>query len=159
MNKPILITVVVIAALLLGVFYFFSNNLPQKSNSNTTTITSTLSPTPKSAEQSYTATFEIYTNGTKRIFTDSRYHNLNDSVFLTAESPTTIQIKDENTTWKYFFDTLPMELTKECLTTGTKQIFCSNEKQKLRFYVNGIENENILDSIIRPNDHLKIEYK
>lgn len=105
------------------------------------------------------ATFKIVTNGTVRIFTDKKYHNLSPEVYITSKDPEVIYIKKQNIKWSDFFATLPMKLTKDCLTTGTGQIFCTNSEKSLKFYINGIENKNALDEVINTNDYLLVEYK
>jgi hypothetical protein len=106
-----------------------------------------------------TATFKIITNGTTRIFSDPRYHNLSKDVYITLQNPNTIVVKKTDIKWSDFFKTLPMSLDKNCLVTGTKQTFCTNENGKLYFYINNIENPNALDNPIRNNDFLLVEYK
>lgn len=106
----------------------------------------------------FNANFEIYTNGTKRDFTATMYHNQSEDVFITNENPNVIQIKKEGITWDDFFKTLPFSLTKDCLVTGTQQTFCTNENQKLRFILNEIEEPDALDKEIKANDFLKVTY-
>ncbi len=109
----------------------------------------------------FNASFEIITNGTKRIFTDSKYHNRNPFVYIEKGNPNVIIVKKEDTKWSEFFDSLPspMKLTKECLTTGTGQKFCTNKDRKLYFFLNGSEKPNVLDLFIKNEDYLLIEYK
>jgi hypothetical protein len=52
-----------------------------------------------------------------------------------------------------------MKLDKNCLVTGTKQTFCTNETKKLFFYVNKIEIPDVLDKVVKDNDNLLVEYK
>ncbi len=106
--------------------------------------------------EDYTGNFEIYTLGTKRIFSDSKYHNNSREVFITSEDPGTIHVNGPGITWGYFFSTLPMKLDKSCLTTGTKQIFCTGGGKTLKFFINEIEDPNALDKEINPNDKLKV---
>jgi hypothetical protein len=108
----------------------------------------------------FSARFMIYTNGTKRIFTDSKYHNRSQDVYITLEDPSLIQVKKEGTTWQEFFDTLPapMKVTKNCLYTGSGQTFCSNETSKLLFFINGNVEPNVLEKEINPNDQLMITF-
>lgn len=152
--KAVLIIFVI---LILGGIGFVIFTPKNSSEQNITTITSTPIPTNASFAP-FTATFEIYTNGTKRIFTDPKYHNLSTKVFLTTDNPNVINVQVSNITWDDFFKTLPMQLSKDCLVTGTKQTFCSNETSKLKFFINDIENPDALDREINPNDHLKVIY-
>lgn len=107
----------------------------------------------------FVARFEIYTNGTKRIFTDTKYHNQSTDVYIERSDPHRIHVKKPGTTWSDFFKTLPMSLTHDCLVTGTKQTFCSNDTHTLRFWLNGVETPDALDVEIQPNDFLKVEYR
>lgn len=113
---------------------------------------------PKPTFTNFTASFEIFTNGTKRIFTATMYHDQSDAVYIQSTDPSVVYVAQSGITWDDFFKTLPFSLTKECLVTGTKQTFCSNEIQKLRFYINEIEQPNTLELEIRPNDELRVEY-
>lgn len=156
MNRLVLVIVVVIA-LIAGYFIFQSNKtitntLPQQNN---LIAPDADNPTPE--QTNFTARFEIYTNGTKRIFTDTKYHNLSPDVYITKNDPSIIYVK-KAVTWGDFFQTLPMSLTKECLTTGTGQLFCTNENQKLQFIINHKEDPDALDRLINQNDKLQVVY-
>lgn len=151
--RPLFIIVVII---LVGVsLYFYKDN-----RSTVIKVTeSTPSPVTKISDVEIIATFKIVTNGTVRIFSDSKYHNLSKDVYITSQNPNTIEVKKESVTWEDFFKTLPMSLDKNCLVTGTKQTFCTNKSKKLFFYINDVETPNALDNVINKNDHLLVEYK
>jgi hypothetical protein len=119
-------------------------------------ITPLPSPTPDKAIQK--ATFLIFTNNTRRIFTDPRYHHKSESVYITKEQPTQVTVTKEGITWNDLFKTLPMSVTNECLITGTQQTFCSNATHTLKFYINGEKVENGLDTDIHEGDTLLISY-
>lgn len=154
MKKISIGTVILIAGI---IFWYFSDN------TKSITQQTISSPTPSSPQiindVDISAKFKIVTNGTTRIFTDSKYHNLSKDVYITPQNPNTIVVKKTGTKWSDFFKTLPMSLDKKCLVTGTKQTFCTNENEKLYFYINNIENPNALDNPIRNNDFLLVEYK
>ncbi len=107
----------------------------------------------------FTASFAIYTNRTFRIFTDSRYYNLSEEIYIESQNPNVIHIKNANLTWDDFFKTLPMTLQKDCIITGTKQTFCTNENFVLQFYINGKRDQNALRKKINPNDKLLVTYE
>lgn len=140
------------ALLLLGSFFFIQNKTPKKDASLTSKIES---------EKEISAAFEIYTVGTKRVFADPKYHNRSEDVFITADDPGRIIVKKERITWQDFFDTLPspMKLTKECLTTGTGQQFCTGQGSTLKFLLNDQENPNALDQEIKNGDELIVRFK
>ncbi len=104
------------------------------------------------------ASFAIFTNGTLRIFTDPKYHNLSADVFIQSTNPNVVQVKKIGITWDDFFKTLPMSLKKECLITGTKQTFCTADDGRLRFFLNGVEDKDALDKPIANGDKLLVTF-
>jgi len=149
------IAVIVVIIGLIGAFVFFAISPKMRE------IDSTPVPTeiPQEAEfKSFTASFEIYTNGTKRIFTDSMYHNLSEDTYISATNSEVVNVNKKGVTWGDFFATLPFSLSKDCLVTGTGQTFCSNESYSLKFYLDDIERPNALSEEIISNSHLSIEY-
>lgn len=107
----------------------------------------------------FNAHFEIFTNGTRRIFTNLKYHNQSQDIYIENPDPHLIFVKKSDLTWADFFNTLPFSLEKDCLVTGTKQTFCNTETKKLFFYLNGQEVPDALEQVIAPNDSLRVEYK
>jgi hypothetical protein len=130
------------------------------------TETTDLSPqsveTPSNIDESsnvdWKATFLIYTNNTRRVFSDAKYHNQSAWVYLESVNPAVVNIRSAGVTWGNFFASLPMELTTNCLITGTGQTFCSNENSSLKFYLNGESINNVLDTKIRNGDKLLVSY-
>ena len=145
-------------AIIVSALLFLSQNSKRISqNSPLPAISFTPDLTPISVN--FTASFEIYTLGTKRIFTDKKYHNLTEDVYITSEEPSIIYVKKSGIKWSEFFATLPMKLEKDCLTTGTGQVFCTSEKNKLKFYVNDMEDPDALDKEIDEDGKLKVIYE
>lgn len=147
----ILLTIIILAAIF-GTTYLKK----EAKKAGSTIIPPTISVTPTTIK--YKASFTIFTNGTFRIFTDPRYHNLSTDVFIEDGNPNVVNIKKAGTTWDDFFKTLPMELTKECLTTGTGQAFCSGENGTLKFYINGELEPNALSKGIKEGDRLLVSF-
>lgn len=106
----------------------------------------------------YSAYFAVFTNGTFRLFNDPKYHHQSDYVYITNENVNKVTATIAGVTWQDFFNTLPMQLTNDCLTTGTAQKFCSNESSELKFILNGIQNQNALSEVIIPNSKLLISF-
>lgn len=106
----------------------------------------------------YNASFAIFTNGTFRVFTANMYHNLSENVFIQSDNPNIVHVKKSGVTWDTFFKTLPFKLTNNCLTTGTKETFCTNEKETLKFYLNGVKTDDLLSREIKENDQVLISY-
>lgn len=152
MNKKIAL-ILLVTITFIGTLLFFT-----KYSRNTPQITETSSSVTKNPE-AYSASFAIYTNGTFRIFTASMYHNLSEDVFIEASNPNIVNIKRSNITWRDFFETLPFKLDENCLATGTKQTFCSNDDFVLQFYLNEKRNQSTLNRVINPGDKLLITYE
>ena len=117
---------------------------------------------PKNEEQldeviDYRASFSIYTNGILRNFSSPKYHNLSDGVYITSEKPSVI-IVEKVSTWGDFFDTLPMDLTKDCLETGDGEEFCSEGEDELKFYLNGKRYDDLLYEEIKDGDRALITF-
>lgn len=104
------------------------------------------------------AFYEIYTNGTKRTFTDPMYHNQSPDVFIDASDPTVVHVTRKGITWSDFFATLPMTITADCIITGTGQEFCTNQGESLRFYINDTEYADALFQEILDGDKLRVVY-
>lgn len=119
-------------------------------------------PCPSETETSsspFEASFEIYTNSTKRIFTAAMYHNQSEDVYLEAGDPSIVHVNNPEITWQEFFDTLPFQIDEECLTTGTAQTFCTDKDGTLKFFLNGDENPNALSLPIEPDAELVVRYE
>src|SRR3989344_2956506 len=157
MKKLLLILIPVIAIFSL-VFYLNSSRKKTAPATSPTPTTFEVSPTKTQEKVDITASFEIYTNTTKRIFTASMYHNLSEDVYITSDNPSIIHVKKAGVTWADFFATLPMKLSKDCLVTGTKQTFCTGQEGSLRFFINDQENPDALDEVINEGDFLKVTY-
>ncbi|OGK14401.1 hypothetical protein A3A93_00440 [Candidatus Roizmanbacteria bacterium RIFCSPLOWO2_01_FULL_38_12] len=159
-KKAALFVLMIIALTITGTmsWQLFSN---QNQNSpvgqaNTSKNTPASIKTPKIND--FTASFEIFTNGTRRIFTAAMYHNQSSDVFIQNSDPSIIYVKKAGITWADFFDTLPFSINKTCLVTGTKETYCSNGNKKLRFIINGLEMPNALDLKIQQGDVLRVTY-
>ncbi len=117
------------------------------------------SPTPvQNQKVDLTASFTIVTGSITRNFSAKMYHNLSPDVYIESPNPPVVHVKKKGITWNDFFKTLPMQLTKDCLTTGTKETFCTGENGTLRFYLNNIEDKDLLDREIKEGDKVLIQF-
>lgn len=153
MDKRINILIGLLIVILVGGIFFLtrqkiSEKLPQTE----------LVSIPKEELVDYKASFAIFTNGTFRIFTAPMYHNLSPDVFIESINPNIVNVKKEGIIWNDFFKTLPMKLTKDCLTTGTGQNFCTGGSGKLKFYLNGKKIDDLLDLEIKNGDRALISF-
>ena len=158
MRKIILIAISIAVIAGLALFFFKGKQNLSTLTTAPTSIIEQTTPTQFAEKVDIIASFEIYTFTTKRIFTASMYHNLSEDVYITADDPSVIHVKKNGITWADFFATLPMQLTRDCLITGTKQTFCNDSEGTLRFFINEAENPDALDEIINEGDALRITY-
>ena len=162
---PLLILILVSS---LGILALFLYNLLSTNKTELTTVENPVqvyenaNPDLNDIDQNisgFSATFEITTNGTKRNFNNAMYFNLSNDVYINSLEPNKVHVKKPGTTWTEFFNTLPFKITKECLTTGTGQTFCTSDTQTLKFILNGVETPNVLDFEIGEGDKLEIIFK
>ena len=159
MRKVVGIVAIIILISLFGFIFFSSKKtIPESSSSKNSALpapTETSSAAPITDIQ---ASFAIFTNSTFRIFTASMYHNLSQDVYIEANNPNVVRVKKAGTTWNDFFSTLPFKLTSQCLTTGTKETFCTGKNGTLQFYINGEKSPNALSQEIEDGDKLLVTF-
>lgn len=123
----------------------------------------TAQTSPVSAEEfePFTAGFEIYTKGTRRVFSAAMYRHQSEDEYIGDGNSNIVIVEKDGTTWGEFFGTLPspFSLDKYCLTTETGQTFCTGSEGVLKFYLNGEEASNALSLPIKPRDVLTIRYE
>lgn len=120
--------------------------------------TPTPSPTPVEEKVDIKASFSIITGSTVRSFNAEKYHNQSHDVFISKDDPTKVHVKKKGITWDDFFKTLPMKLTKDCLTTGDGETFCDGKEGTLMFYLNGVEFKDLLNKEINQGDSILIKF-
>lgn len=158
MKRPLFI-VVILTVLSLVVFYTIRQTKTIQAPSPQPEI-GNLTPDP-SVKSPFTASFEIYTLGTKRDFSDKKYHNASIDAYIEDAFPNNVIVNKDGITWQEFFATLPVpfKITSECLYTGTGQTFCNSETATLYFFLNDSEEPKALRKPISANDSLIIRYE
>ena len=159
MSKALLVSGVFILIALVG-YILTSNKRNESDSSPQQEITLQQVKTAPSQTQAvdHQASFAIFTNGTFRPFTASKYHNLSPDAYIESSNPNIVKVKKTGITWGDFFQTLPFSLTDDCLTTGTRETFCTGSKGTLKFYLNGVQQEKILGQEIQNNDQLLVTF-
>lgn len=155
MSKILILAAVIFVAFILG--YIFYSNTATMTDSTVSTNNSLAQNTPTLATE-IEAYFAIFTNGTFRIFTSPMYHNLSPDAYIEANNPHTVHVKKAGITWGDFFSTLPFELRSDCLTTGTGQTFCTGDNGTLKFYINGVQDDDALSAEIKDGDKLLVTF-
>ena len=159
MNKYIAIGIGAVVILITG-FVLLSNSTKEKDSPSLQeqNLERDNQSSPTSQVVNKQASFAIFTNGIFRVFSASMYHNLSENVYIQADNPNVIHVKKKGITWNDFFETLPFTLTKDCLTTGTKETFCTGANSSLRFYLNGDQDQNALDKEVSAEDQLLVTF-
>ena len=139
------------ATLLIGVL------LLNRQTQNNVTREPSPSPTTVGQETEISAFFTVTTGSIIRNFSAQKYHNQSPEVYIEASNPTVVHVKKPSITWDAFFKTLPMKLTKDCLMTGDGEKLC-NDSGTLQFFLNDIEEPNLLERQIKQGDKAKILY-
>lgn len=147
--------VAIIAIVLVTLYLVFLKNNDSKNIA--TNVTGDIQNQKNEIDQ-FHASFLIYTDGLKRNFSNPKYHNQSPTVYLTKENPGTIIVKKANTTWGDFFNTLPMKLEPDCLTTGDGEKLCTNNEKTLKFYINGQKSPNFVYEKINDGDRALISF-
>lgn len=158
MSKTVIISIILFLVVLFG-FAFISNRREEpKSPFLEETQQQSTSTSAQTQVIDKQASFAIFTNGTFRVFTASMYHNLSPDVYIEASNPNIVKVKKAGLTWNNFFSTLSFKLTSDCLTTGTKETFCTGNRGTLKFYLNGERNGVVLDQEIQNGDKLLVTF-
>ena len=160
--KKYLIIPVLAVFVLIG-YFFLTKESGQQENKMQNTVfpdyqEEKINLSPAEEETDIRAGFAIFTDGLFRIFTAAMYHNLSEDVFIQSDNPNVVHVKKSGITWDAFFQTLPFSLDKNCLTTGTGETYCTGETGVLKFYLNGIKDDNALDKQIKEGDRLLVTY-
>lgn len=144
--------IISIIAIIILIFAFTLFNKPQTPQ--------VLAPTPASTPevQNITASFTIITGSITRNFKDPKYHNKSTDVYITADDPTLVHVAKKGITWDDFFKTLPIKLTKDCLITGDGETLCDGQNGTLKFFLNDIEDKDLLNKEIKQNDQILVKF-
>mgnify|MGYP001560898082 FL=1 len=156
--KTISITLVIILLSVGGIVLLRGVSQNQSHPLPSTTISPSPTSIPQNEEIDFKASFQIITKGIARSFKNPKYHLKSSNVYILPDDPTVVHVKRKGVTWDDFFKTLPMELTKNCLTTGDGETFCSGSSGALRFYLNDEEDSDLLDREIKDGDKALIKF-
>lgn len=152
--KTILPLLSVIAILAIGGFILLG-----RSRSQISPLPSP-SPLPSQVQEKVNAqaSFTIITDNITRSFKAEKYHNRSPNVFIQSDNPTVVHVKKQGVTWQNFFDTLPMKLTRDCLTSGDGETYCNGKGGSLKFFLNNLETPDLLDREIKHGDKILIKF-
>ena len=129
-------------------------------NRSSSLQTASPTPIPQASDEKVNikASFTIITGNITRSFKAEKYHNQSADVYIESSDPTVVYVTKKGITWDDFFKTLPMKLTKECLTTGDKETFCDGRGGTLKFFLNDVETPDLLNKEIIEGDKTLIKF-
>lgn len=165
MNK-LLAVILVGAILIIGIFLWQKQYFTDKTIGTTGLMNQDPSPSsqpkdsqiPVSQNTDIQAYFTIVTGSITRSFKAEKYHNLSPDVYIENPDPNVVYVKKTGIKWSDFFHTLPMKLTKDCLTTGDGETYCDGKDGNLKFYLNDVETPNLLDMEIKEGARALIKF-
>lgn len=109
------------------------------------------------------ANFAVVVNGKAFDFSSDQFQSteqkeLNTTVHLHNKRGTLLHVHKENSTWQEFFQSLGMDLTKDCFIESKTTKYCSNDSQKLSLVLNGTKLTEWENMPVRDLDRLLIAY-
>ena len=152
---------VILIFVVIGGILIWQANQKDKTESKPLTQEQRMESASNIGEVHLHASFLIFTNGTKRVFTDTKYHQRDTRAHLHTSTPSVIHVNLLPVTWQEFFDSLPspMKVETNCFTTGTNQKFCTEGNTTLKFFLNGqLLDPTILASTINDGDMFLISF-
>ena len=94
------------------------------------------------------ADLRVVLNGTAVNFAQDNYREQNENVHMHEGSEPVVHVHAPGIVWSDFFSSLKMNLTDECLTLDTGESYCTGDGNELRFYVNGVATDSIVEAKI-----------
>ena len=116
------------------------------------------------------ADWKFYINGKTLDFSDKSYSRIREgksaSSFIhvepdssTAEKPgDVLHMHATGVPLWVFFKSIGMDFNKDCITLDNKEKFCNDENKKLKFFVNGKENNEFENYVFKNLDKILIRY-
>jgi hypothetical protein len=104
------------------------------------------------------ASFAVVLNNSTIDFSQNKYQLRSPLIHVENKEGKTLHRHASNIPLIHFFNTLGMNIIDNCfvLDNGTK--YCSNNKMKLTFYLNGQQVNSINDYVVRNGDEILILY-
>jgi len=109
------------------------------------------------------ADFQMYVRDERIRFTAAKYQsdNLNirhADIHFHDGNDDVIHRHADGITLVEFFKSLEIMITNDCLTLDTGVAYCTNDAEKLIFYVNGVVTPSIVDYVIAEEDRVLLYY-
>ena len=103
------------------------------------------------------ATFKVFLDGKEFNFSERKYMVRDEYVHVEGGDGETIHKHATGVNLGFFFNTMGLKFDEQCFKTDSGD-FCSNNEKKLKFYVNGVKNEEYGSHEIRDGEKYLITY-
>ena len=150
-NKQLLIIIPIIAAVV-GILAYAVNNY-----SLTLSHTASANYGPLGSAHVHAA-FAVKMNGTYLDFSFPKYQVKSKYMHVENGDGKTLHRHATKVPVAEFFDSLGMNVTKNCFTSDNGRKFCSNGTNKLEFFINGNKTDSIANYVFNDNDRILIVY-
>jgi len=167
--RKIAITIVVgVGTLALFVLLFSASYVifpPSKSDDPLTSTPASVQSTDQSTDKSpdsYTghahAALLMFVNGELQDFSAQKYQGQDLRIHFENGDGFTLHNHDRSSWLGPFFESLNMTLANNCLTLANGSSYCSNFDSQIRFFVNGVPNNDFQHYLPSDNDRILISY-
>ncbi|MEM2919381.1 MAG: hypothetical protein QXW14_03845 [Candidatus Nitrosocaldus sp.] len=105
------------------------------------------------------AVFKLYINGKEPIdFSKSKYQLRTPYIHFENNNGTVIHRHAANVDLGYLFESMKMKFTKDCFVLDDGKSYCNDGTNTLKFYVNGVLNDQYDKYVIKDGDRILITY-
>ena len=104
------------------------------------------------------AAFAVKLNGTKLDFSDNKYQVKSRFMHVENGDGNTLHRHATGVPVAEFFKSIKMNVTDSCFTNDNGTKYCSNGKENLEFFVNGIKTKSIADYVFNDDDRILVVY-
>lgn len=91
-------------------------------------------------------------------FSSPEFHLKDDKINIEPAQPDLIHRNSPDATLGYFFQTIGIKLTQNCLVLPDSREFCSDSSYSLKFFVNDKEEQDVAKYLINEDDKILISY-
>jgi len=109
------------------------------------------------------ADFKVFVNGHSIDFAENKYYMKSGFLHLDdnqnkQDASGVLHIHATGVPLWIFFRSIGMDFNKDCITLETQQKFCNDGNKKLKFFINGKENNDFENYVFKDLDKILISY-
>ena len=115
-------------------------------------------------KEHYHADFKLHINGKEinfnheKYFVKSRFMHVENDFKEKESTGKVLHMHSSGVPLWLFFESIGMKFEKDCLTLDTEEKYCSNNEKTLKFFVNGVANNEFQDYVFKDDDKILISY-